>query len=53
LAEKVISLAKDPDTRMLKVKNAYEELRKISGTVMTERYVKLINYYQIMNNNTP
>ena len=52
LAEKVISLAKDPDTRILKVKNAYEELRKISGTVMTERYVKLINYYRIMNNNT-
>jgi len=52
LAEKVILLAKDPDTRKLKVKNAYKELRKISGTVMAERYVKLINLFRIMNNNT-
>ncbi|MCH8034738.1 MAG: glycosyltransferase family 4 protein [Bacteroidetes bacterium] len=47
LAEKVIFLAKDPDTRKLKVKNAYKELRKISGTVMAERYVKLINLFEL------
>ncbi|MCH7964084.1 MAG: glycosyltransferase family 4 protein [Bacteroidetes bacterium] len=52
LAEKVIFLAKDPDTRKLKVKNAYKELRKISGTVMAEKYVKLINLFRIRNNKT-
>jgi len=42
LAEKVIELCFNSEKRKKQVKNAYEEMKLISGKVMAERYVSLI-----------
>jgi len=43
LAEKVIELCSNPDKRRNQAQKAHKEMNKISGRVMTERYVSLIH----------
>jgi len=43
LAEKVIELCSNPDKRMNQALNAYDEMKLISGRVMADRYVSLVD----------
>lgn len=42
LAEKIIELCSNPDKRKSQAGNAYEEMKLISGKVMADRYVALV-----------